>query len=78
MALFTDYELHLSKAQQSCVPATALGAIDFLQIVTPKIYQKSTKQSMKNQTQIDQNQRWSEKCRALRLGSRLEGVLEAS
>ena len=33
---------------------------------------------MKNQPKIDQNHRWSEKCRALRLGSRLGGVLEAS
>ena len=32
----------------------------------------------KHVTQIDQNHRWSEKCRALRLGSRLGGVLEAS
>ena len=31
-----------------------------------------------NRPKIDQNQRWSEKCRALRLGSPLGGVLEAS
>ena len=33
---------------------------------------------MKNRPKIVKNQCWSEKCRALRLGSRLGGVLEAS
>ena len=51
----------------------------------PKIDRKSIKnrlkidqKSTKNLPKIDQNHRWSEKCRALRLGSRLGGVLEAS
>ena len=51
----------------------------------PKIERTSIKhrskidqQSIKNQPKINQNHCWSEKCRALRLGSRLGGVLEAS
>ena len=40
----------------------------------PEINQKSNTHRPK----IDQNHRWNEKCRALRLGSRLGGVLEAS
>ena len=43
-----------------------------------KINQQSTKNRSKIEQQIDQNHGWSEKCRALRLGSRLGGVLEAS
>ena len=51
----------------------------------PKIDRKSIKnlsninrKSIKHWPKINQNHRWSEKCRALRLGSRLGGVLEAS
>ena len=51
----------------------------------PKIDRKSinnrskiNRKSIKLRPNINQNHRWSEKCRALRLGSRLGGVLEAS
>ena len=39
---------------------------------------KINQTSKQHRPKIDQNHRWSEKCRALRLGSRLGGVLEAS
>ena len=100
----------LSKAQQSCVSATALEQKikkqehwvlesiknrggNWIKKKTiqnqSRLNRKSIKKrakinriSIKNRPTIDptidQNHRWSEKCRALRLGSRLGGVLEAS
>ena len=53
------------------VPATALSDLLFVD-------QKFDQESTKKQPNIDQNQRWSEKCLALRPGSCLGGVLEAS
>ena len=51
----------------------------------PTIFQKTInnpskhcEKSIKSPPTIDQNHHWSEKCRALRLGSRLGCVLEAS
>ena len=72
-----------SNAQQSCVPATALGARLYQSKIVrksienrSKIDQKSIKnrsridqKSIKNRPTIDQNHGWSEKCRAIRLGS---------
>ena len=108
--LINDISIHISKAQQSCVSATALEQ-KIMRGLSIRINQKSRKKmikkrskhrpetyqisiqnrpkidrkSIKNRSKInrksikiDQNHRWSEKCRALRLGSRLGGVLEAS
>ena len=93
----------LSKAQQSCVSATALEqkimrglSIRINRKSWKKIIKKRSKhrsetyqisiqnrpkidrKSIETRSKIDQNHRWSEKCRALRLGSRLGGVLEES
>ena len=87
-----------SKAQQSCVPATALEQTSSKQLPKimknhekimdqnlSKINPKSTKNQQKinqkstqNRLKIHQKSTRSEKCRALRLGSRLGGALEAS
>ena len=59
--------------------------LDFGTKMKPRINPKSTKnqwkinqKSTQNRLKIDQKSTRSEKCRALRLGSRLGGVLEAS